>query len=351
QRLRVLKDSAANEIDAGDAALADLHLAAALAVLAVPARAPDMRTAYAEGVAAMSLSSLSRPAEAQVHYEHIAALRPALFDRDPRFFAEMLLLRADNEQIQLHPARAEERAREAVEVYRTTFGEHDADHALATALLADTLTDLHRYDEAEANYRAAIAGLRSVLGPRHREVGIKLSNLGLMYLRLGRFGEARQALDEALGIMSEVFGPDHYYVSSPLIYLAWVDVEEGRPQPAAELLARARRIVEAAGSEAFLARVMHVQARVDCDEGRVDAALAGFERAARIYAANEDPFRGPALDLHRAQCLVGIGRAAEVRAGLPQTIAALERGLGAQAWDTRAAIRLAESIGSAPATR
>ena len=54
QRLRVLKDSAANEIDAGDAALADLHLAAALAVLAVPARAPDMRTAYAEGVAAMS---------------------------------------------------------------------------------------------------------------------------------------------------------------------------------------------------------------------------------------------------------------------------------------------------------
>ena len=351
QRVRVLKDSAANEIDAGEAALADQHLAAALAVLAVPARMPDMRTAYAEAVAAMSLSSLSRPADAQVHYERIAALRPSLFGRDPRFFAEMLLLRADNEQIQLHPERAEARAREAVEVYRATFGENDADHALATALLADTLTDLHRYDEAEANYRAAIAGLRAVLGPRHREVGIKLSNLGLMYLRLGRFDEARMALDEALDIMSTVFGPDHYYVSSPLIYLAWADVEEGRIAPAAERLARARRIVEAVGSETFLARVLHVQARIDCAERRVDAALAGFAEAARIYTANADPFRGPALDLHRAQCLVTLGRGDEIRPGLPATIAALERGLGAQAWDTRAAIRLAASVAQAPATR
>jgi serine/threonine protein kinase/tetratricopeptide (TPR) repeat protein len=344
---RVLKDSAANELDAGDAAMASENLAAALALLEPPARPPDMRAAYAEAVAAMSLSSLSRPAEAQVHYERIAAMRPALFDKDRRFFAEMLLLRADNEQIQLHPQRAEERAREAVEVYRATFGERDADHALATALLADTLTDLHRYEEAETRYLAAIGGLRAVLGARHREVGIKLSNLGLMYLRLGRFDEARTSLDEALDIMATVFGPDHYYVSSPLIYLAWLDVEQGHAGDARAVLARARRIVEAAGSETFLARVQHVQARIDCASNDVAAALASFEQAERVYAAHADPFRGPALRLHRAQCLVAHGRADEVRDTLAPIIDALEQGLGAQAWDTRQAILLAGTLGAA----
>ena len=81
--------------------------------------------------------------------------------------------------------------------------------------------------------------------------------------------------------------------------------------------------------------------------GSKRAQLASFEQAERVYAAHADPFRGPALRLHRAQRLVAHGRADEVRDTLAPIIDALEQGLGAQAWDTRQAILLAGTLGAA----
>lgn len=337
---RLLKDSTSSLLDAADTDMATRQLQAARAILAQTGSRTDMRNAYLEGVVAMSLSMLRRPAEAQVHYDHIAAMRLALFDQDRRFFAEMLSQRADNEQIQLNAQRAEEGAREAVEVHRVAFGERDVDYALAQALHADTLTDVHRYAEAEAAYLAAIASLRATLGPEHREVGVRLSNLGLMYLRLGRFDEARAHFREALGIMQAVFGPDHIYLASPLLYEAWADVEQGASDSAQASITRAHRIVDAFGLPPMSARVTHVEARVACLRGQVESALSKFAEAERVYVDDQDPFRGPALALHRAKCLISAGRADEGRRDLAAIAAALEKGLGAEAWDTREARRL-----------
>ena len=148
----------------------------------------------------------------------------------------------------------------------------------------------------------------------------------------GRAGNARQALALAKALDADAALLADAHSVAWLLNLRGADVEYN-PVFLAHLL------VSPDGAELFVG------------EGKVDAALARFEQAARIYAANADPFRGPALDLHRAQCLVAQGRGSEVGAGLPTTIAALERGLGAQAWDTREAIRLAASLATAPAAR
>ncbi len=349
QRARVLERSVANDLRASELSHADADLAAANALLAGPGGKGGIERAYAEAAAARALSNLARPLEAAPHYDRAAALRTSLFDEDPRFFAELLLAGANNEQVLMNVERAEQRTRESVELYRRAFGELDADHALARGQLADTQTDLHRYADAEANYLESIARLRQALGPRHREVGIKLNDLGLMYLRIGRFDDARIALDEAAQILVEVFGAHHNYVARPLLYLGWVAFEQGRGAEARALLERARAIVESDQAnapirESSLARVVHILARVDCADGQVERALAAFDRAEAAYAQRHDTFRGPALRLHRAQCLAAVGRVGEARDLLPEALRGLEAGLGAEAWDTRQAALLASRL-------
>jgi len=152
-------------------------------------------------------------------------------------------------------------------------------------------------------------------------------------------------LTEAEQILTEVFGAHHNYVARPLLYLGWVAFEQGRGAEARGHLERARTIIEADVAnasirESSMARVLHILARVDCQDGQVARALDEFDRARAAYEQRHDAFRGPALRLHRAQCLVSAGRHAEAQALLPEAIRGLESGLGAQAWDTRQAIEL-----------
>src|SRR5690606_26684098 len=104
---------------------------------------------------------------------------------------------------------------------------------------------------------------------------------------------------------------------------------------AADVLLEARHIVEANPQSIYYPRVRHAQARVDCASGAIEAAIAGFDYAEQRYG--DDRFRQPALGWHRADCLLRHGRVDEARELLPDAIAGLRAGLGAEAWDTRQA--------------
>ena len=353
QRARILERSVANDLRASELTHAEHDLADAESLLARLQGTNGVEKAYAEAAAARALSNLARPLEAVPHYDRAAALRATAFSEDPRFFAELLLAGANNEQVLMNVARAEQRTRESVALYRQAFGERDADYALALGQLADTQTDLHRYAEAGTNYVESIARLRQTLGGQHREVGIKLNDLGLMYLRIGRFDDARVVLGEAEQILTAVFGAHHNYVARPLLYLGWIAFEQGRRREARAYLERARTIIDAdlanaSIRESSMARVLHILARVDCAEGQIERALALFERARAAYEQRHDTFRGPALRLHHAQCLASAGRSDEARMLLPEAIRGLEAGLGVEAWDTRQAVELARALEPSP---
>ena len=348
-RARALERASINEMRASNQTYAEDDLIAANTLIRLLGDDQGIDKAYAEAAAARSLSNLARAEEAQVHYDRVAAMRERLFAEDARFFAELVLAGADNEQVLMHAEKAEARMREAVELYRHAFGELDSDYALAVGNLADAQTDMRRYDDAEMNYLESIARLRQTLGQRHREVGVRLNGLGLMYLRIGKFDEARAALIEAEEILIAVFGMHHNYVARPLLYLGWVALEQGQITEARAYLERARTIIEADAAnesirESSMARVLHILARVDCLDGRVELALDEFNRAQAVYDQRHDAFRGPALRLHRAQCFASVKRFGEAGELLPEAIRGLQAGLGAQAWDTRQALLLKQDL-------
>jgi len=341
---RTLKDSASNALEASDATEAAQNLQEALAFIDQAKGREDMAVAYAHGAAAMSLGNLLRHADADPHYQWIARLRPQLFDQDPRFFAETSLLQVDSESANQRPDRAAEVAREAVALNREAYGEKAPDYARALVSLADSLIDIRRYDEAEKYYVAAIPRMRETLGTRHRQVGIKLNNLGLLYLRLGRFDEARSALVEALAITTDVYGPDHEFLISPLIYLSWTATELDDLEQARTWIDRASSLAGESDFKTYTGRAHHMRARIECRTRNFEAALTDFFAARAIYDLEGEPYIGPALLAHLAECLASAGREAEALSLLPDAIKGLTDGIGEQAWDTRQAILLKQRL-------
>jgi tetratricopeptide (TPR) repeat protein len=66
-----------------------------------------------------------------------------------------------------------------------------------------------RYAEAEAEHRAALAGLRQDLGPEHPSVARALSNLAIVLQTRGELGSAESQHREALALMIATRGEQH----------------------------------------------------------------------------------------------------------------------------------------------
>ena len=87
-------------------------------------------------------------------------------------------------------------------------GERHPDSLIARSNVAASLTELGRFDEAEALVRSTLEIRRSVLGPSHPLVAREMATLGTLLFRQGRAAEAEQVLSEALRICRDRYGED-----------------------------------------------------------------------------------------------------------------------------------------------
>lgn len=335
QYARTLSDATLADVEGGNTDDTDAHEDDVQDLLGRLGERDGIAYAYALGAAASIEAVRSNYPEAIGYYDRLLALRPALFDQDPRFFCAFLLNSAAILELSLRPTEAIARTREAIACYRLTQGESHPDYARAMASLAGQLSDIKRYGEAEQAYTDGISAMRRGFGDRHRHVAIRLNDFGVMLNLLGRFQDAHAALTEALDIIREVYGEDHLFYRVILIHLAEVEFETNPDGSAVRELYEQATRGDQAIHPIYLPRFLHLQARLACRSGDVDGALALFHQAESPLS--EKDRRRARIAWHRARCLIDHGRSAEVSPGLDQITRDLDDVLGEQAWDSRQA--------------
>ena len=175
--------------------------------------------------------------------------------------------------------------REMVQALETELGPNHPDAATVLYKLADELTNLDEYDEAEPLFRRALAIFERELGPEHetvcsclvwlartlrerarfdeaevlcrRAVGVSdkpgsavllrweaVSNLAVLLVKEHKYTEAEEFSRRALAISEKELGPEHRYTANDLNTLAGLFLYQGRYAEAVPLLRRALAIYE-----------------------------------------------------------------------------------------------------------
>jgi tetratricopeptide (TPR) repeat protein len=168
----------------------------------------------------------------------------------------------------------------------------------------NTLLALGRLDDAEPYYRRALAMLDKLLGPGNWQSASTLQNLSALRQHQGRVRDAEALARRAVDDMTRGLGPDNADLAFPLVRLIELTTLDRRFAEAQALGARALALAERNGPETSLvAHVVRAIGELDLARGAPAQALAGFERAARIFAQHGD--EPHELDLAR----FGIARA------------------------------------------
>ncbi len=147
-------------------------------------------------------------------------------------------------------------------VYRSQgkFEDAEANYKRAIAILENSVGDQHpnlatvlnnlavlyrkqsKYKEAEVLYRRVLNIVEKAQGPEHRNVYISLNNLVLLYQKQGKYTEAEPLMKRALAILEKTLGPDHPDFAAKLKNLARLQRYLGRDKEAAASEERAAGI-------------------------------------------------------------------------------------------------------------
>ncbi len=342
QYARTLSDATLADVEGGPTSDPETHAEEAKGLLGQVGERDGITYAYALGAAASIEAARVNYSEALVYYDRLLALRPALFEQDPRFFCTFLLNSAGILERSIRLTEAIVRTREAIACYRLILGESHPDYARAMTSLADQLTDIKRYTEAEQAYVDGIAAMRRGFGDRHRHVAVRLNNQGVMYTLLGRIDDARTAFAEALDIIREVYGEDHAFFHATLINLADALLEQDPSGETARQLIAEGHVSSESMHPFYRPGTMHLEGRLECLAGDVDKAMELFRQAEAALPGNDK--RRPRIAWHRAQCLIAHGQSNRVVAELPNVIHGLREALGDQALTTRQASAALERL-------
>jgi tetratricopeptide (TPR) repeat protein len=123
------------------------------------------------------------------------------------------------------------------------LGEEHPDTALVYNNLAQTLTALSKYAEAEVLGRKALATRRRLLGEGHPDTAASYSNLAVTLDELGRHPEAEPLHQKALAIRRRVLGEEHADTAESYGNLALNMSDQGKYAEALPLKRRALAIV------------------------------------------------------------------------------------------------------------
>ncbi|GAA1951864.1 ATP-binding protein [Kitasatospora viridis] len=154
-----------------------------------------------------------------------------------------------------------------------------------TALLAEVLCDLRRYEEALPLYEEAVAGYRA--GDDVVELVGVVGNSALIFYNAGRHEEARARSQEALELARE--HGMRFHEGLILGHLGQAELALGHVPQALGALSEAVPILREIGNESGAAEVMEVYGNALRAAGRTDRARAAWAEAEQWFAAAGSP--------------------------------------------------------------
>ena len=227
---------------------------------------------------------------------------------------------------------AETQYREALAAQRREFGDMHPYVALGLNKVAETLYLMGHFAEAASLCREALAIQRKLLGAEHADIAVTLDNLGGTLHRLGEYDESELLLREALAMRRTLIGPEDLAVALTLNYLAELMHTVGRLDDAEplyrEALAIQRKRLGDADQETLvtlqnLAGTLQTKGQVAAAEALYREALS-VERQSR---GNEHPEVARTLN-NLAFLLDGQGNFAEAEPLFREAIAITRKTLG-----------------------
>jgi LuxR family transcriptional regulator, maltose regulon positive regulatory protein len=187
--------------------------------------------------------------------------------------------------------------------------------ALALMNLGIAESWILRLDDAETHLRRALA-----VGRRASRVYVEVACLGALGNIAnigGRLGLAEERLREAVTGAERAGWSEHPVAAVPCMALAGVLIERGRLAEAADLLARADRLLSTSPEPAANVGLRHVEGMLALAEGRPADALEYFTDGGRRAAAlRVEHFLAPILRQWELRIRLRTGEADAVRAAL-----------------------------------
>jgi CHAT domain-containing protein/Tfp pilus assembly protein PilF len=207
---------------------------------------------------------------------------------------------------------------------------------LQVALVLNNLTKVYedqgRFDEVEAAGKRALAIREGKLGPNHPEVAASLNNLAHVYARQGRYAEADRMFQRAMEIWEKALGPKHPNLATALINVAAVYAEEERLDDAEALYKRALGIREAVfgPSHSDVATVLNNLAQIYESQGRYNDVETYSKRALAIVSKTLGPSNPDTAKVIRKLGVAydGQGRYADADAQFKQALDIFTKTLG-----------------------
>jgi CHAT domain-containing protein/tetratricopeptide (TPR) repeat protein len=297
----------------------------------------------------LALNDLGRAHQAMGRYgEAVGAFRQVLaaFQKnmpptDPKI-GQVLANLATALLLQGNAGEAEKLYKQALDIQTKQSPESPA-----VVLLINNLGNVYksqaRYDDADAQYKRALAMAEKIGGPNSLQVALVLNNLTKVYEDQGRFDEVEAAGKRALAIREDKLGPNHPEVAASLNNLAHVYARQGRYAEADRLFQRAMEIWEKAlgPKHPNLATALINVAAVYADEERLDDAEALYKRALGIREAVFGPNHSDVATVlnNLAQIYESQGRYADVETYSKRALAIVTKTLGPSNPDTAKVIR------------
>ena len=284
-----LRGLALKHLNDFDGALASHSAALAIA----QAAHDDERAASIGNSLGLLLYTMDRYGEAQAVYEQaLGVLRRLFGERDTRTSAAEENL-AQVLAAQEHFDQALALMQGAAATERELIGADNAEYAQTLNIMANIYSDAGRDGEAAATYENALAiEQRNGRGDGDDAASI-LNNLGSAYAKLKRYDEARACLQRSLAIHTQLNGADYAVLANAQTSLAEIDLEQGQPAHAEEILRDALRKVDGklppahrfvVDARMALARALLAQQRADEARRLLLATIEGVPQAAENEA-------------------------------------------------------------------
>lgn len=154
--------------------------------------------------------------------------------------------------------------------------------------LSVVLSELARFDEAQAQSRANVVLVRQTFGPDHPNLATQLYDLARIQRLNGDLEEASNLYRQALKIYERAYGPEHSFVATTLTSLGQTLSQNGQHQSAIAALERAQQIymTTLGPNHQFVAVSATALANARLNAGDAVGAERGFRASIAGYIAS-----------------------------------------------------------------
>ncbi|MBI1271785.1 tetratricopeptide repeat protein [bacterium] len=142
--------------------------------------------------------------------------------------------------------KAEKILKQSLPIARDRLGKNHPAYARVLSQQAEVLAYKNKFKEADADALEAIALMKETVGDTHRYVADLMRSRAKVLTRQKNFDEADTVLKQSLNLFAECLSAKHPEYANTLMAQAKLAEAKGNSARAAELMARARKIVEAA---------------------------------------------------------------------------------------------------------